>query len=131
VDGGLALSSLTLQQQTKREMEKSLCTLAAVVFLGGFLDAAPRNDSTAEMSSLLNNTRAVESVSAQPQERAADRPRTKLSTRDKQNTKNISRDSEGKKKKKKEEDDSKTENTRTQPGMDTFTLTLVMELWTS
>ncbi|XP_034419335.1 probable carboxypeptidase X1 isoform X1 [Cyclopterus lumpus] len=95
-------------------MEKSLCTLAAVVFLGGFLDAARRNDSTAEISSLLNNTSAAESVTAQAQDRATDRPRTK-SSRDKQlDTKNISRDSEEEKKKKEEEDDSKTEDTRTQ-----------------
>ncbi len=50
--------SLTLlQQQTKRKMEKSLCALlAAVVFLGGFLDAALIDDATTEIYLLFNNT---------------------------------------------------------------------------
>ncbi|XP_070698072.1 probable carboxypeptidase X1 [Pempheris klunzingeri] len=49
-------------------MEKSFCILAAVIFLGGFLDAATTD------SSLLNSTTAAESVTVEPQDHSTDRP---------------------------------------------------------
>ncbi|XP_042357175.1 probable carboxypeptidase X1 [Plectropomus leopardus] len=60
-------------------MEKSLCTLAAaVIFLGGFLDAALTNDTTTttEVNSFFsyNTTAAVASVTVQPQDLSTDRP---------------------------------------------------------
>lgn len=56
----------TLQQQTRKKMEKSLCFLAGVLFLGGLLDAALMNDDTStESYSIINevrNTTTAESV---------------------------------------------------------------------
>ncbi len=137
VDGGLALSNPhklageffsppTLQQQTKRKMEKSLCVLAAVIFLGGFSEAAQIYDAATETYSLLNNT-TTESVTVEPQGHSTDRPtpttaQAKLSTatvRDQQlDTENISRDSKEEKNDKEEEetDERKTEEEKTELG---------------
>lgn len=56
----------TLQQQTRNKMEKSLCFLAGVLFLGGLLDAALMDDYTStESYSIINevtNTTTAESV---------------------------------------------------------------------
>ncbi|XP_031733273.1 probable carboxypeptidase X1 [Anarrhichthys ocellatus] len=103
-------------------MEKSLCTLVAVILLGGFLDAALTDDTTTEMNSLFNNTTTAESVSVQPHDRVTDRPtptaaRTKLSKEKQLDTKNISQDSEEENKneeEEEEEEDSKTEDKGTQ-----------------
>ncbi|KAL7380669.1 hypothetical protein ABVT39_022048 [Epinephelus coioides] len=55
-------------------MEKSLCTLAAVILLGGFLDAVLTDNTTTEIKSLFNNTSATaESVTVQPQDLSTDR----------------------------------------------------------
>lgn len=108
---------LTLQQQTKREMEKSLCTLlAAVIFLGGFLDAALPDDA-ATHSSLLNNTTTARPVTVEPQDHSTDTPtpttaqtQSPTTTRDKQlHTK--TQDSE---EEKEETDDIKTLGEKTQ-----------------
>ncbi|XP_078134468.1 putative carboxypeptidase X1 [Sander vitreus] len=109
-------------------MERSLCTLAAVIFLGGFFNAALTDDTTTEINSLSNNntttTTTAESVTVQPQDHSRDRPtptaaQRKLPTaagRDKQlDTKNISQDSEEESNNKEEEtDDSKKEDKKTE-----------------
>uniref|UniRef100_G3NN26 Carboxypeptidase X (M14 family), member 1a n=2 Tax=Gasterosteus aculeatus aculeatus TaxID=481459 RepID=G3NN26_GASAC len=66
-------------RHTKRKMEKTLCTLAAVIFLGGILDAALTDDPTTPISPSFSNTTTAASASS------ADRPaptaaRTKSST---------------------------------------------------
>ncbi|KAK9534257.1 hypothetical protein VZT92_009313 [Zoarces viviparus] len=99
-------------------MGKSWCTLAALILLGGLLDAALTDDTTTERNSFFNNTTTAESVSVQPQHHVTDRPTptaaSRKSSEDKQlDSKNISQDSEDKKKKEEEEDD-KTEDKRTQ-----------------
>ncbi|KAI3367110.1 hypothetical protein L3Q82_008175 [Scortum barcoo] len=100
-------------------MEKSLCMLAAVIFLGGLSDAELVNDATTETSSLLNYTSTAESVTVELLDHTTDRPtpttaQTKISTtahRDQQlDTKNISQDS----KEEEERDESKTEDEKTE-----------------
>lgn len=105
-------------------MEKSLCTLAAVIFLGGFLGAALTDNTTTEINSLFNNTTTAESVTVQLQDHSTARPtptaaQTKLSTTTTKttttvkqlDTKNISQDS-----KEEETDDSKKEDEETKLG---------------
>lgn len=115
-------SPFTLQQQTKRKMEKPLCTLAAVILLGGFLDAVLTDDTTTQINLLSNYTTTAESVTVQPQDHSTDRltpteAPTKLSTtaaRGKQlDTKNISQDSEEENSNKEEKKDVKTQLGRT------------------
>lgn len=57
-------------------MEKSLCLLAAVIFLGGFFDAALMDDASTESYSIFNNTTAAtaESVTAEPHDHSRDPP---------------------------------------------------------
>lgn len=45
----------TLQQQTRKKMEKSLCFLAGVLFLGGLLDAALMDDDVSTESYTIIN----------------------------------------------------------------------------
>ncbi|XP_029316092.1 LOW QUALITY PROTEIN: probable carboxypeptidase X1 [Cottoperca gobio] len=54
-------------------MEKSLCMLAALIFLGGFLDAVFTNNPTTEINLLLNNKTTAECVTVQPQDHSSDR----------------------------------------------------------
>lgn len=73
VDGGLALWNphkllggvfpFTLLQSTKKKMEKSLCLLAALVFLAGFLSAALTDDALTEAYSLSNDTTTTSTTS--------------------------------------------------------------------
>ncbi|XP_074515982.1 putative carboxypeptidase X1 [Sebastes fasciatus] len=99
-------------------MEKPLCTLAAVILLGGFLDAVLTDDTTTQINLLSNYTTTAESVTVQPQDHSTDRltpteAPTKLSTtaaRGKQlDTKNISQDSEEENSNKEEKKDVKTQ----------------------
>lgn len=101
-------------------MEKSLLVLAAVVFLGGFSDAALTEDASTQSYYLLNiTTTTAESVT---EDRSTDRPtpttaQTTLSTttvRDKQlDTKNTNKEDT---KKKEEPDVKKTEEEKTTLG---------------
>ncbi|XP_010766664.1 probable carboxypeptidase X1 [Notothenia coriiceps] len=90
-------------QLTERKMEKSLCTLAAVIFLGGFFDAAQlTDDTTTEVHLLLNSTSTAASVTVQLQHHstakttptAAQKLHTTAVTKKKLHRKNIIRDSE-------------------------------------
>lgn len=125
-------TTLQLQQQTKNKMEKSLCTLAAVIFLGVFSAGAGAliNDATTESYSLFNNTATTATVKwTQPvtadQDQSTERQppttaETKLSTttvRDEQlDTKRTKQDSEEENNSKKEEDDKKKKDEKTELG---------------
>ncbi|XP_070835154.1 probable carboxypeptidase X1 [Chaetodon trifascialis] len=114
--------SLTLLQQTKRKMEKSLCVLAALIFLRGLSDAALMEDASAESFSGFSNGTTAESVTVEPQHHSTDPPtattaRTRASTtgRDEEvDPKTISRDSGDEHNSKEEETNgSKTEDKKT------------------
>nr|XP_046269780.1 probable carboxypeptidase X1 isoform X1 [Scatophagus argus] len=104
-------------------MEKSLCLLAAVIFLGGFLDAALIDDASTETYSLLNyTTTTAESVTVELQDHSRHQPTpTKAETtiptstvRGKERgTERLSKDSEEDSSNTEETDDSKTENEKT------------------
>ncbi|KAF3845165.1 hypothetical protein F7725_008328 [Dissostichus mawsoni] len=102
-------------QLTERKMEKSLCTLAAVIFLGGFFDAAQLTDDTTteHKYSCVYHCAGAESQHSQNDSNSSTEITHHRCNKKKLHRKNISRDSEeennGEKK-----DASKTDEKKTQ-----------------